>query len=800
MAEDGESDGPAWLPAAAVSHKPSGAPESDMGSVAPVLEETKPAFATKSGGLRRLRMRFAVAFERPVDGFHKNLETERDRGAGFLWAPVLLAVGCIVYFLAPREPLIAAFPLLACAVFALALKIGRNHTAWYFLIAVALVAAGASLAQWRTLRINTTMLSSTTIAHVTGRVERAEIRANGSVRYTMDLDYPGAKLEARGVSNRPARIRVTARKGAPVFSVSQIVEGRIRVGPPSGPAYPGAHDFAFPTWFAGIGATGFFLGPPRLAGEQTIMHGGIGDWITAARAEIAAVINRSLPGRSGALATALIVGDRSGIDEQTADALRRSGLAHILAISGLHMALVAATVIYFIRWLFAFFPAVSLHYPVRKWAAGSALLASTAYLLLSGANVSTQRAFIMVAIMLVAIMMDRRALTMRNVAIAALIVLAITPEALFAPGFQMSFAAVAALVAVFEGITRRARRNKRRHRAGFVGLIQRFIVRDMAGLALTSLIAGLATGLFAAYHFQRVAPFGLLANLMAMPIVSLMVMPLALLSVLLMPFGLESAPLQLMAFAINGVVGVAQWVAQLEPQGNTGRIPALTMIAGAAGLLIATLARSKLRFFALPFVVMAGIGLATKSSPDILILENGRQIGVLTAGGKLRLMRPNAEKFSTEIWHRAFAPHLLSELSNKPKRAAIGEGFRCDKLGCVTRVKGVVVAYVKSGMALLEDCAMAHIIVAPFPVAKACAQIPADNRPTIIDKTSLEATGSIAIHIKSNREERSATSCKQAGTSSRCAETQRQRPDFVITPSHSPHSRPWTRHRILAGH
>jgi competence protein ComEC len=250
-------------------------------------------------------------------------------------------------------------------------------------------------------------------------------------------------------------------------------------------------------------------------------------------------IRAAVGGEAGDICAALITGERMAVDEATEESFRRSGLAHILSISGLHMVLVTLTVISLLRFLLALSPRLALHHPVRKWAVAGGFVSATFYLFLSGAEVATQRSYLMIAVMLFAMLIDRRAMTMRNVALAALIILLITPEAVLEPGFQMSFAAAGALVAAYGALAqykhdRMARRESSGPRFGYAGAAAGYV----GGLIFTSLVAGLATGLFAAWHFHRIAPMGLFANLIASPVISVVMMPAALGSVLLMPYGL----------------------------------------------------------------------------------------------------------------------------------------------------------------------------------------------------------------------------------------------------------------------
>jgi len=743
------------------------------------------AFLVETNAKRRFSLRFELLLAPWRDRLAHAVSVERDNGTVFLWAPVCFGLGGILYFILPREPLPGAFAIVAFFLAVVAWRIGRERAVWTVLVGLSLVAAGAAAGQLRTQLIDTKMMSRTVVAQISGVVEKVEVRANGRVRYTINTSQGIGKTEFRGEGESPDRVRLTARAGGKVADVGDVISGKARMGPSPGPAFPGAYDFSFQSWFSGIGASGFFLGKPSVvAGNSSNTLGSL--TLSRIRSRISSIIRDTLPGRGGALAAALIVGDRSGIDEKTAEALRRSGLAHILAISGLHMALVSATVIVAMRFFFAFFPDISLRYPVRKWAAGCALAAASGYLLLSGASVSTRRAFIMIAIMLLAVLIDRRALTMRNVALAALIVLVLAPESILTPGFQMSFAAVAALVATYSALTDRARRKAKQPPANPVARIALKTGRNIGGLALTSLVAGLATGLFAAYHFHRVAPFGLIANMLAMPLVSILVMPSALLSMIAMPFGLEAFPLQLMDRALAPVVSTAEWVANLEPAGNTGHISPMAVAFGATALLCVTLLKSGLRLVAIPLVAVSVMTLNSTWKPDVLILENGKQIAVSDDDGQLRLLRPKAEKFSTGIWKRAFWPELVAENGKQASGDRITgtrQGFTCDRFGCSINAKGLIVTHLTNTAMLAEDCRLADVIIVPYTMPSLCSFLPTAQRPLSIDRGTLKRYGAHAISIV-------ATPSRTTGANIRPALGLRTSTSYKSSP------RPWTRHRF----
>ena len=326
------------------------------------------------------------------------------------------------------------------------------------------------------------------------------------------------------------------------------VEVRLRLRRVPEPVMPGGFDFSRKAYFAGLGAVGFSLSPAQQLNEapKPPFDIRLRAKIDGLRHEIERRILEATPGERGAIVIALITGERGRIPEETVQALRNSGLAHMLAISGLHMALMAGSLFWLLRAGAAAFPALALQYPIKKWAAVLALLGGGFYLAISGGSIATQRAFLMMGIVFTAILLDRPALTLRNVAIAACVILALFPESLLEVSFQMSFAAVTALVAVYERTSKRDKPSAGNH--SFWGRAARKAVWYVGGIALTTLVAGIAVAPFAAFHFHKLAQYSLIANLAAMPPFGLVVMPAALVALLTMPFGLEALPLQVMAW------------------------------------------------------------------------------------------------------------------------------------------------------------------------------------------------------------------------------------------------------------
>jgi competence protein ComEC len=520
--------------------------------------------------------------------------------------------------------------------------------------------------------------------------------------------------------------------------IGEAVTLRATLQPPPEPIEPGGFDFARQAWFHRLGATGYATSKVTPLGEAPSPSWELAAWarVDLLRAAVNTRVRAALSGETGEIAVALITGERGGISKQMNEAMRDSGLAHILSISGLHMVIMAGTVYWLVRALLALLPGLALRYPIKKWAACSALVAASFYLALSGAAVPTIRSWIMMSIVLIAVMLDRPALTMRNVALAALAILIVAPESLFEPSFEMSFAAVIALVALYEWLSERGRLGLRDVSPLWAALQRGASL--VGGAAATTLVAGTAIAPFALYHFHRMTHYGLIANLIAAPLVSLLVMPMALLSLIAMPFGLERWPLQAMGLGIDLMVASGQWVASWP-----GAVSVLPRISGVALVLIVLgglwLCLWQTRARALGLVIAAaGLALAPQGQrPDVLIERTGDTAALRSTSGSLVFPPATAASYSADNW-------LLADGDERPAAAAIDEGvFRCDSLGCIGVVKGKTVALVRHSGALEEDCRLADIVIAPFTIGRRCRAA-----RVIVDRRMLKADGAHALYIE----------------------------------------------------
>jgi competence protein ComEC len=510
-----------------------------------------------------------------------------------------------------------------------------------------------------------------------------------------------------------------------------------RLGPIMAPVAPGAFDFQRNVFFEGIGAVGFaFGGPQRIAAREEVGRlGSLSCKLSALRLGVAERVRAALPDDTGAVAAALMTGDQGAISRPVLQNMRDSGLAHLLAISGLHVGLVAGILFVTLRRLLCLVPRVALYHPIKKWGAVAAIVGTSFYVLLAGAPVPTVRAYIMTSMFLLAVILDRTAISMPPVAWAAVAILLTSPEELIGPSFQMSFGAVVGLVAAYEA-TRgvRLRLRAERGRGGRAGLY-------VAGLIFMSLTATLATGPYAIYHFNRVALYGIAANIIAVPVTGLWIMPWAVLAVMLMPFGLEHLALVPMGWGIDAVL----WVAA-----QTSSLPAAALVVPVlpnAGLTLITVGglwlclwQRRWRLAGVPVVLLGFATIATVRPPDVLVADDGRLFAVADPAGPLLVSTSTADRFIADAWLRRSGTSVIGEL---PQDGYAADGrLACDSLGCVYTAFGRTIAIVRQPLALAEDCRIADVVVSLEPV-----RVPCPATTAVIDRFDLWRNGAHAIWV-----------------------------------------------------
>ena len=405
-----------------------------------------------------------------------------------------------------------------------------------------------------------------------------------------------------------------------------------------------------------------------MVGENDKLSLALARAVATVREGINKRIAAALPPEEATVAQALITGERAQIPRETNTSLQVSGLAHILSISGLHMSLAAGGMFWLVRALLALSPTLALNYPIKKWAAGAAVVGGFLYMLLAGSGSATQRSYIMVAIMLFAILVDRSAISLRNLAVAAIIILVLQPESAVEASFQMSFMAVMGLASFFEWWNNQGE-GPCGGKPWHYQPLEPWSCVAVAASLLTSLIAGSLSAIPATFHFGRVAPYGVLANGLAIPVVSLIVMPMALLSVLAMPFGLEAWPLAAMGFGVSQVLAISDWVASLPAARHMlPQISAASAMLLALGAGVICLARLKLKAVGVA-IMAAGLLVARFTAfPDMLVERTGANVAVRTEAGTLAFALPRKGAFAAGRWLQANGEEATLQRLHNGKR------------------------------------------------------------------------------------------------------------------------------------
>ncbi|MBO6755596.1 MAG: ComEC/Rec2 family competence protein [Roseibium sp.] len=689
-----------------------------------------------------------------------------------LWSGFAFCGGIWLYFALPDEPnLLVLLPIfLACSIGAL-IAWSRARLGPFAILAMASF-AGVVCGALRTAHVDGQRFAAPAVATFSGWVleKRMTDRGPRLLVEVVDMSAPASAIP----DGRPRRVRLSVPKRSVVMA-GDAVELRARLYPPGGPVRPGGYDFSFTAYFAQIGATGYAYGPPEPAslGSPAARIAFTG-WLSGIRTSTAQTIDRlsSRHGETTALAIALLVGDRDRITEPTEEVLREAGLAHVLAISGLHMALFAGGAFSVFVMLLAAIPSVAVAVPVHRIAAVAALLAATVYLGLSGASVATQRSYLMISLVFLGILVGRRGLTLRSVALAGLVLLTLAPERLFHPGFQMSFVAVLCLVAVYQQFRRRQTDRIRKYeQAGLFRRSVRWLGVWIGGLFITALVAGMATGLIGAHHFGRIAPYGLVGNMLGMPVFSLVVMPMGVLTLLSMPFGLAAYPLAVMEAGLSALLDVATFTAAIDTGDGTLVPPgSLTTLLLVAGLFLLLLLPGRGRLLTVAPITAGALLFALARPPDIQIGGSGAAVAARDEMGTLRLSARRAG-FEADMWLQ------MDGVGSKsfPDRKMLPDQRTCDAIGCVVKayppggrnspvmrgqavsaapertisVRPLILAFPTAGQALIDDCARADIVVTDLEVLVPC------RAPFKLSGQERRAVGAVSIWLGTEQDLRS---------------------------------------------
>ena len=694
---------------------------------------TSTAAAAPSMRPRRRQFGVGAAMSRMVAMLERWLEAERDQLA--LWVPVAMGTGIATWFLLPDAQGWTIAGLAFAAVAAGAFAVGRGGRAAR-LVGIAALSAllGLGLVWGRAERVAAPVLGGPVVASMTARVERIEpLTARDLIRLTL-LPLPGATNAGGKSIALPPRIRVNlATTDAPVsVTPGAVLKLRARLLPPPEPAVPGAYDFAQTAWFAQIGATGRGFAP-----VSVITPGGASSGL---RAGLTTIITDHIAGSAGGIAASLATGDVGSITQADSDALRRAGLAHLLSVSGLHItAAVAATMLVVLR-LLALWPWLALNTRLPLIAALAGAGAAIGYTLLTGAEVPTIRSCVAALGVLVALALGRQAMTLRLVAAGAVVVMLFWPESIAGPSFQLSFAAVTSIMALHEHPRISALFGA--HEEGRV----RRMLREGGSLLLTGIIVELALMPIAVFHFHKAGVYGAVANIVAIPLTTFVVMPLEALALAFNTVGLGAPFWWLTAKSLALLLWIAHVTAAAP--GSVTAIPAMPIGAFAlmmAGMTWVALWRTRVRWWGSVAIVAGGLWALATPAPDLLVTGDGRHVALRTADGGLALLRDRTGDY---------ARATLGENSGVLAEAGLmsdDPAARCSRDMCVTdrviggrrwRIAATRSAYSMPIDAFTAACRDADIVISDRYLPRKCTP-----RWLKLDKPMLAKTGGLTVTL-----------------------------------------------------
>ena len=652
---------------------------------------------------------------------------ERERAQLPLWFAVAFATGIAAWLWLPGPAQWAAFITLVVGMGLTGLSAGPGRAGRALLLGGLAMAAGCALVWWRGEHVAAPRLDRPLVASIEARIEQVESRAaKGDLRLTL----------APADRSLPPKIRVSLPEAdAPAGLASgATVKLKARLQPPPPMALPGSHDFARDAWFAGIGGVGRALGPVQL-----VDNGG-GQSLDAIRDRLGKHIRNQLPARSGGIATALATGDQAAVSEEDAEAMRRSGLAHLLSVSGLHIAAVVGAAMLLSLKLLALSEWLALRFNLVLVAAGFGALSGVAYTLLTGMQVPTVRSCIAALLVLGGIALGRDAISLRLVAVGALAVLLIKPEALAGASFQMSFAAVTAIIALHHW------QPVRQWLAPREEVWPMRFLRGLFGLLLTGLVVEMALIPFALYHFHKAGLYGVFANLVAIPLTTFIVMPLEALALVLDTAGLGAPLWMATGWAIDLILALAHRIASAK--GAVAMLPTMPQWAFAlmlVGGLWLCLWTSRIRAWgAIPFALGA-LGASMSPVPNLLVTGDGQHLALVRVDGVPVMLRSRSGDFVRDLMSEA------SAYDGEPANLDEQHFARCSRDACVADIADGGRAWrllaIRSRnridwAELTRACADADIVVADRRLPTGC-----QPRWLKLDREVLERTGGVAIYL-----------------------------------------------------
>jgi competence protein ComEC len=681
-----------------------------------------------------VRRHFRLGVARAWQGILDTLSNQADHRLH--WMPVFVAIGVAIYFTLPIEPHMGIGVLgimLTGGMMMQFIDHPGKFWAWAYL---SLIIAGILAGMIRTHSVDHVMLAGDHgPAGITGQISSAERVPDG-----MRVSIENLSIEDMAADKTPSKIRLKLRQsqlGADIPRPGQMIDVVGILKPPSPPPAPGAFDFQRHAYFNGIGAYGFAIKDPVVNGAPD------GDLLSGIRHRLRSTIYDHLDGDTAAVMAALMIGETAGLTDHRREVFAAAGLAHILAISGMHIGLIAGIVFIVARKSLAVICNYTGYFPVKKFAAMLSLFAAVGYMMIVGAGVPTQRAVIMTGLVIGAILIDRSPVTLRLVAVAALAILLLRPESLMGPSFQMSFAAVTALVAFYDAVRDRltaAYRQAGMAKRGWLYLL---------GIIMTTLVAEAAIAPLSIHHFHHTSVLGVIANVLVMPMLSFVVMPVILLGFLLSTIGSMEWILPIAGAGIDYMIDVAEWTVDTGwADIKIGRVHAGGIIAMAIGTIWIILWQGAGKWIGGAILAAGMLALPLANRPLGYVNGDGSVVGLVGMDGELYLSNTRKDRFTTQFWLDQYGHRDGDGKPWPDNHAAVADPrfpMRCDGTGCVyTHPAGHKIAVTHNLFQIGDDCRLADVVIVNQPVERSC-------NAKVVDRFDLWRYGPHAIFLEGDR-------------------------------------------------
>ena len=580
-----------------------------------------------------------------------------------LWVPVLLGIGILCYLNLYNEPSLIemiVMDLFSMIVVFMVYYFSNNQITKVFVWAFPIICAGFTIIFCYVQHIDTKFVYPRYYKNITGIVKEIQYYPK-KIRLILQ--------DVHGVHKKVNKIRISTKNKLPEnLGVGDKIQLSAYLNPPNKPVAPLHYNFAMLAYFQNISGVGYTVEPIILLKQYETSS--ITYYIEKIRNQIRVSFEDVMHNKvNSQIASALIIGKKEGIEQSILQEIRESGLAHLLAISGLHLSIVAGFFFVIIRLLLvAILGTSSCKYDCKKFSAIFSIIFSFIYLLLSGAPVSAQRSFIMISMVFLAIIINRTSINLRSVSVAATLILLYQPEAIIRPSFQMSFIAVISLIAVHNYIKGKFSRKSKTFY--FIDII------------ISSLASSLATTPYTVFHFNQISIAGIISNLIAIPLTTFIIMPAGIMFTVLHKIS-EYANIfaYIMEQALNVLMMVVRYVNEIPYHAiYCPKIAGEVLLLFTLGFLWLSFWQSQIRLFGIPIIICSIVLSLYSKNPDVLFDEKVAAV----QGGDKKLYFLNSRirsNFVTQNWMQQFGQnHILKHTQHNNTQSVMVE---CNKARCI---------------------------------------------------------------------------------------------------------------------